>query len=62
MGNAVALMGLVLQNLTQLQSYGATVHKALSEGRDVSTADLAAAKSALQGHLDALQALIDKGN
>lgn len=59
MGNALALIGLLLQNATQLQSYAGTLHKAIAEGRDVSPEELATAKASLQSHLDGLQALID---
>lgn len=63
MGNLLALSQLALQGLAQLQSYQRTMQQAISEGRDVSTADLIAAKASLQGHLDGLQALIDtQGN
>lgn len=59
MQNALLLLQLVLQNTTQLQGYAGTLQKAISEGRDVTPDELAAARSVLQTHLDALQALID---
>lgn len=60
MGNALTLIGLLLQNATQLQGYAGTLGKAISEGRDVSDAELAAARGALQAHIDELQALINR--
>lgn len=59
MGNLLALVQLGLQGLTQLQSYQLTMQKAIAEGRDVSPEELVAARTALQAHLDGLQALID---
>lgn len=59
MGNLLALSQLALQGLTQLQNYQMTMQRALAEGRDVSTEELAVAKASLQSHLDGLQALID---
>jgi hypothetical protein len=59
MENILAMTQLSLQVLATLQNYQTTVHKALSEGRDVNTADLVTAKASLQTHLDGLQALID---
>jgi len=62
MENAATLLTLVLQGLTQLQSYAGTVHKALAEGRDVSTDELKQASGGLQAKLDEFQQKIDKGN
>lgn len=59
MGNALTLVTLLLQNASQLQSFAGTLHKAIAEGRDVTDAELALASSALQGHLDQLQAAIN---
>lgn len=59
MGNAVTLLALVIQNLSQLQSFAGTLHKAIAEGRDITPAELAQATEALQGHLDVLQRQID---
>jgi hypothetical protein len=51
-----------LQGLAQVQSYQQTVQRAISEGRDVSTEELATARAGLQAHLDGLQALINASN
>jgi hypothetical protein len=59
MNNAATLLALLLQNLTQLQSFAGTVQKALAEGRDVTSDELAQARASLQGRLDALQQQID---
>lgn len=59
MGNLLALSQLALQGLTQLQNYQMTMQRAIGEGRDVSPEELAAARAALQSHLDGLQALIN---
>lgn len=62
--NILTMIQMGLQGLSQIQGYQFTMQKALAEGRDVSPEELAAARSALQTHLDALQSLIDasKGN
>jgi hypothetical protein len=64
MGNAVILVQLLTQGLTQLQGYGALLAKAHSEGRDVTDAELdecvAAddiAKKRLQDLIDARKAV-----
>jgi hypothetical protein len=59
MSNALTLVTLLLQNATQLQAFGVTLQKAISEGRDVTPEELAAARASLQGHLNELQAVID---
>ena len=59
MNNALAIITLLLQNAQQIQSYGAVVQRALSEGRDVTDEEKANARASLQGHLDALQASIN---
>lgn len=59
MNNALAIITLLLQNAQQLQSYGNVLHKALSEGRDVTDEEKASARNELQGHLDDLQAAIN---
>jgi ABC-type transporter Mla subunit MlaD len=59
MNNAVTLLALVIQNLSQLQAFAGTLNKAISEGRDVTPDELAAASSALSARLDALQKQID---
>lgn len=59
MSNAVTLLALVIQNLTQLQSFAGTLHKAMAEGRDVTPEELRQASEALGTDLDALQAQID---
>ena len=43
--NAIALIGLATQALTQAMSYQLTVAKAQAEGRDVSDAELLLARS-----------------
>lgn len=55
MGNALTLITLVLQSATQLQSYGATLQKAIAEGRDVTDAEKATALGELNAHLQVLQ-------
>lgn len=59
MSNALAIITLLLQNAQQIQAYGSVVQKALAEGRDVTDEEKAAARAALQGHLDDLQATIN---
>jgi len=62
MNNALAIVTLLLQNAQQLQTYGGVLHKALSEGRDVTDEEKATARASLQGHLDALQSFLDGGS
>lgn len=59
MNNALAIITLLLQNAQQIQAYGDVVRKALVEGRDVTDEEKAAARAALQGHLNDLQGAID---
>jgi hypothetical protein len=59
MNNALTIVTLLLQNAQQLQAYGTVLHKALSEGRDVTDEEKAAARSSLQGPLNQLQAAIN---
>lgn len=59
MNNALAIITLLLQNAQQIQTYGSVVQKALSEGRDVTDAEKAAARGSLQGHLNDLQSAIN---
>jgi hypothetical protein len=59
MNNALAIITLLLQNAQQLQAYGAVLHKALAEGRDVTDEEKARARASLQGHLNELQATIN---
>jgi hypothetical protein len=59
MENAGTLLALVLQGLTQMQTYAGTVQKALAEGRDVSLDELKQASGGLQAHLDSFQAKIN---
>ena len=59
MNNAVTLITLLLQNLTQLQSFAGTLQKAIAEGRDVTPEELGAARAALQSHIETLQQQID---
>jgi len=59
MGNALVLIQLLTQGLTQLQGYGALLAKAHAEGRDVTDAELDACVKADDASRARLQALID---
>jgi hypothetical protein len=52
--NAVALLNLATQALTQAMQYQITVSKAVAEGRDVSDAELADARNQTRALLDFL--------
>jgi len=59
MTNALVLVQLLTQGLTQLQGFGALLAKAHSEGRDVTDAELDACTAADDAARARLQALID---
>jgi hypothetical protein len=52
--NAVALLNLATQALTQAMQYQMTVGKAIAEGRDVTDAELAEARDETQRLIDFL--------
>ena len=59
MSNALTLITLLLQNMTQLQQFAGTLRTAIAEGRDVTPEEIAAARASLEGHLGDLQTLIN---
>lgn len=54
--NTVALVGLLLQATAQAQQFAAILNQAAAEGRDVSDAEVADAKTAAQAAIAALAA------
>jgi len=59
MSNALILVNLLLQNMTQLQQFAGTLHKAIAEGRDVTKEELLAAGGSVEGRLGELQTFIN---
>ena len=59
MSNALILVNLLLQNMTQLQQFAGTLHKAIAEGRDVTKEELLAAGASVESRLGDLQTFIN---
>jgi hypothetical protein len=59
MSNALILVNLLLQNMTQLQQFAGTLQKAIAEGRDVTKVELLSAGASVEGRLGDLQAFIN---
>lgn len=54
MGNIAILIDLALKAMLQAQQYQLVVSKAIAEGRDVTDAELVAARTAAEAALDTL--------